>query len=232
MKSSLRFFSLSTILFACLTTLAVESIDTPKPATDKLLFNGWGMTPTGTIVPLNNLAKLVPGNTAPDAPMVSDMPLRLILSPDGKSILAACGGYNRTGLAVLSLADKKVAKFFPLPEVFNGLAFSLDGKRVFVSSGDSKVLHIFKHDQGELSFEKSIKPAAPSEVAFLAGISVHPVTGKLYVCNEANHEVWIINPETLAFESAIRVETHPHSSVFGADKRHLYVSNWAAAVSA
>ena len=51
-----------------------------------------------------------------------------MISPDGKFVLAACGGYNHTGLAVLSLAEKRVTRFFPLPEVFNGLAFSNDGK--------------------------------------------------------------------------------------------------------
>jgi hypothetical protein len=46
---------------------------------ENLLFNGWGMTPAGEHV------------------TISDMPLKLIVSPDGKFLLAVSGGYNNTG---------------------------------------------------------------------------------------------------------------------------------------
>lgn len=49
-----------------------------------------------------------------------------------------------------------------------------------------------------------------------------------YVCNEANQEVWVLNETTLAVEQTIGVGAFPHSCMFGADKRHLYVSNWGA----
>ena len=198
------------------------------PASPKL-WNGWGMTPAGQIVPLSNLQSLLPGAAAkaPIAPMSSDLPLRLVVSPDGKLLMAACGGYNNTGLAVLSLAEKRVTKFFPLPEVFNGLAFSKEGRRLFVSGGDSGVLHVFEYKDGQLTAGKSIKPAM-ARGTFLTGIAVHPQTGKLYVCNEGNHEVWAVDPETLQREAAIAVGMHPHSCVLGADRRHLYVSNWGS----
>ena len=69
--------------------------------------------------------------------MASDLPLKMIVSPDGKLLLAACAGYNNTGLAVIDLASKKVVQFFPLPHTWNGLAFSHDGKRVFLAGGSS-----------------------------------------------------------------------------------------------
>ena len=194
------------------------------------LWNGWGMTPAGQIVPLNNLQTVAIHAAAanvPAPPMSSDLPLRLVVSPDGKLLLAACGGYNNTGLAVLSLAEKRVTKFFPLPEVFNGLAFSKDGRRVFVSGGDSGVLHVFQYQDGQLCAGKPARPATARGI-FLAGIAVHPQTGKLYVSNEGNHEVWTIDPETLRREAAVAVGMHPHSCVLGADQRHLYVSNWGS----
>ena len=161
--------------------------------------------------------------------MSSDLPLRLVVSPDGKLLLAACGGYNNTGLAVLSLADKRVTKFFPLPEVFNGLAFSKDGRRVFVSGGDSGVLHVFDYQGGQLSPGKPVRAGAEPAASFLAGIAVHPQTGKLYVCNEGNHEVWTVDPESLAprgGRSPWGCTRTP--ALFGADQRHLYVSNWGS----
>ena len=59
-------------------------------------------------------------------------------------------------------------------------------------------------------------------------MAVDPGTGKLYVCNEANNEVWILDPQSLAVEARVPVGQHPHSCVLGGDHRHLYVSNWGS----
>ena len=34
-------------------------------------------------------------------------------------------------------------------------------------------------------------------------LAVHPTTGRLYVCNEANHEIWVLHPDTLVREATI-----------------------------
>ena len=173
-----------------------------------LLFNGWGLTPAGEHV------------------RISDLPLKMIVSPDKKFLLAVSGGFNDTGLSVLDIATKKRTQFFPLPEVWNGLAFSADGKRIFVGGGDSGQIFQFSYSAGKVACIATNKLAADAELVFLAGITVHPKTGKVYVCNEANHEIWVLNPQTLLREATIAVGEHPHSCIFGADQRHLYVSNW------
>ncbi|HLX63058.1 MAG TPA: SMP-30/gluconolactonase/LRE family protein [Planctomycetota bacterium] len=231
MKTLSRSLAVSLMLAAC-ALVAAEPDAAAGHEKDKL-WNGWGMTPSGQVVPLTNLAKFTPAGDPDGVRSVnSDLPLRFVLSPDGKFLLAACGGYNRTGLAILSIADKKVTHFFPLPEVFNGLAFDKEGQRVFVSSGDLGELHVFKYDKEKSEFtkDKPVKAATAAQTgpAFLSGIAVHPTTGKLYVCNEANHEIWVIDPQTLQCEASIPVELHPHSCIFGGDKRHLYVSNWGS----
>ena len=93
-----------------------------------LLFNGWGITPAG------------------EHATMSDMPLKLIVSPDGKFLLAVSGGYNNTGLTILDTAEKRVAQFVPLKQSWNGLAFSKDGKRVLVSGGGSGLVHVFNRE--------------------------------------------------------------------------------------
>jgi YVTN family beta-propeller protein len=178
-----------------------------KPGTN-FLFNGWGVTPAGEQV------------------RVSDMPLKMIVSPDEKMLLTANAGYRDTGLTLLDIASHQVAQFFPLPEVWNGLAFSPDGRRIYVGGGDSARIYQFNYAKGKAEATGSVQPAPDEPLAFLAGMAVHPTTGKVYVCNEANHEVWVLNEQTLAREATIGVGAHPHSCVFGADERHLYVSNW------
>ena len=175
-----------------------------------LLFNGWGVTPIGEQVP------------------VSDLALKLVVAPDNRRVLAVHGGFNRHGVTVLDLATRKETQFLPLAETWNGLAFSKDGKQFFVSGGDSGRIHVFNYESGTATFDRSVSPKEFAGEAFLAGIAVHPGTGKLYVCNEGNHELWVLDPKTLALEATIPVGQHPHSATLGADRRHLYVSNWGS----
>lgn len=201
-----RALSLS-LVFATL----IHAETSSKPSGSGTLFNGWKLSPAGSHVTL-------PG----------DMPLKMILSPDGKVAVAVCAGYNSPGLAVLSVAEQKQTQFIPIPHIWNGLAFDREGKRLFVSGGNSGEVHVFKYEAGEFAPLTSVKVAKEGQPKFVAGIAVHPEDGRLYVCNEANHELWVLNAETLAVEQTVDVGLHPHSCHFGADKQHVYVSNWGA----
>src|SRR4051794_40186857 len=92
---------------------------------DGLLFNGWGLTPAGEQL------------------RVSDMPLKMVVTPDKKRLIVVSAGFNDQGLTVIDLADRKVVQFLPLPEVFNGLCFDKDGRRILVSSGDKGFVYGF-----------------------------------------------------------------------------------------
>ncbi len=178
---------------------------------DALLHSGWGVTPAGKHV------------------HVSDMPLKMILSPDKKMLVAVSAGYSDTGLTLVSLKTHAVAQFLPLKECWNGVAFNRNGRRIFVSGGDSAELHVFDYADGKATPAPAVTVTTPnSGPIFLAGIAVHPKNGKVYVCNEGNHEVLVLNAETLAREDVIPVGQHPHSCQFGADQRHLYVTNWGS----
>ena len=175
-----------------------------------LLFNGWGVTPAGQPV------------------SISDMPLKLAISPDKQMLLAVSGGFDDTGLSLLDIHSRTVKQFIPLPEVWNGLAFSRDGRRIFVSGGDSGKIYLFDYGDEKATAAGTVSPSAMSADVFLAGMAVNPKSGKVYVCNEGGNEIWVLNEQTLALEAVVPVGEYPHSCIFGADQRHLYVSNWGA----
>src|SRR5437868_4825785 len=79
---------------------------------DTLLFNGWGVTPAG------QHAK------------ISDLPLKMILSKDGKTLISVSGGYSNEGLTLLDIESKKVTQFLPIQSAFNGLALTPDGRHI------------------------------------------------------------------------------------------------------
>ena len=173
-----------------------------------LLFNGWGVTPAGDKVP------------------VTDLVLKMVVAPDKKRIVAVNGGFNQHGVTLLDPVSRKQTQFLPLAESWNGIAFSRDGKRFFVSGGNTGKIHVFTYANSEAALDHSDTPDAGGSPVFLAGLAVDPVSGKLYVCNEANHEVWVLNPDKLTILARIPVGEHPHTCVIGADQRYLYVSNW------
>ena len=179
------------------------------PSTN-LLFNGWGLTPAGT------------------ATAISDLPLKMVIAPDKKTLVTVSGGFNRHGVSFLDLNTHELLQFVPLPEAWNGLAFSRDGRHLLVAGGDSGQIHVLNYGRGNATLEKSVKPIDEAPDVFLASIAVHPSNGKVYVCNEGNHEVWVLHGETLALEVAIPVGQHPHTCVVGADSNFLYISNWGS----
>jgi YVTN family beta-propeller protein len=175
-----------------------------------LLFNGWGVTPAGTHA------------------ASGDMPLRMVVAPDKKAVLAVCAGYNQQGVTVVSLDESHASQFLPLKESFNGLAFGPDGSRFYVSGGDSGVIHVFDYKDGHATYVREVKPNPDGRAVFLAGLTVHPATGAVYVCNEGGHELWKLSPDTLLLEKSVAVGQHPHSVAVGGDGKHLYVSNWGS----
>src|SRR5207244_1532051 len=103
-----------------------------------------------------------------------------------------------------------------------------DGRRIFVATGDQGAVQVFKYADGTATAANTVKPDAKSRGTFLAGITVHPTTGTVYVCNEGNHEVWVLDGETLELRTKVGVGQHPHSCIVGSDRKHLYVSNWGS----
>lgn len=178
-----------------------------QPGTN-LLFNGWGITPAGEQVP------------------ISDLALKLVVAPDQKCLLAVHGGFGKHGVSVLDIATRTETQFLPLKETWNGLAFSRDGKEFFVCGGDSGQLHVFKYKDGQATFERSVKLTSPSDQVFLAGCAVDLRTGKIYVCNEGNSEIWVLKPGSFRILAKIPVGPFPHTCIFGLDHRSLYVSDW------
>lgn len=100
---------------------------TPEP---NLLFNGWGLSPAGRQTP------------------ISDLALKAIVAPDQRSLVVVCAGFNDHGVALLDLKTGRLTQFLKLPEAWNGLAPSRDGRRFYVSGGDSGRIYVLRYERG------------------------------------------------------------------------------------
>src|SRR6476469_4624053 len=118
------------LLCASLLLLATAVLAEPRAATQPaapitLNFSGWRISPAGAA-----------------HAQVGDMPLKMVLSPDGKTLAAVSGGF-KTGLALIDVPTRRVRQFINITRCWNGVAFSHDGKHIYVSGGNSNDLYVF-----------------------------------------------------------------------------------------
>src|SRR5215468_8349512 len=96
-----------------------------KTAAGTLLPNGWTLTPEGAQVP------------------VSDLPLNMVLSNDGRYLLVTTNGNGDQTIEVIDLQTGRSSQTVSVKKSWLGLAFAPDGKRFFVSGGDDNEVMVF-----------------------------------------------------------------------------------------
>ncbi|MDR3692165.1 MAG: bifunctional YncE family protein/alkaline phosphatase family protein [Fimbriimonas sp.] len=179
---------------------------TPFVHPDKnLLFNGWGLSPVGDQLP------------------IGDMPLKAVLSPDGKQLVTATQGFSGVHVTTVDTATNRLIQTIDVERVFNGISFSPDGKTLYVAGGNSGKLFVFDYLAGQLTKRQEIKGP---EWSFISGLATNPETGALYACNLSYNQLYVLEPGTLKVLATLNTGTNPYACSFGEDRRYLYVSNW------
>jgi YVTN family beta-propeller protein len=185
-----------------------ESVLESQP---NLLFNGWKLSPVGRQVGVNA------------------MPLKMTISPDGKTLAVVCSG-RFNGVALIDLATEQTRQWIPLHRTFNGIAFSTDGKQIYVTGGNSDSLYVLDFDGTKAGDPKTFslgrQPLLSKKDNFFSGLAVDPHNGKLYLCNEGSSEVWVVDPSNGTVEAKWPTGAHPYTCVLGTNGRYLFVSNW------
>ena len=69
---------------------------------------------------------------------LSSMPLGMALVPDEK-LVVVLSGWREQGVQVVDLATRRVTQTLPQEVVFSGVAFSADGKELYVSGGQVNI---------------------------------------------------------------------------------------------
>jgi YVTN family beta-propeller protein len=187
--------------------------------------NGWRITPIGKAV------------------ATEDLILNVSVAPDKKAIVALHGGFNPNGLVVIDPVKEEAVQRIPLKSAWLGLAWSRDGKQLFVSGGNAMSrqnasvapVYVFDYANGRLS-EKPVaeitEPGKKPADVYWSGIAQHPAKDLIYAANRGNDPlngyVAVIDTKTRKMVGKIDVEASPYDLVFSADGKTLYVSNWSS----
>ncbi|HEU4388021.1 MAG TPA: YncE family protein, partial [Blastocatellia bacterium] len=193
-----------------------------------LLPNGWRLTPEGKQI------------------SVSDLPLNLALTKDGRYLLSTTNGDGDQNIDVIDLRAARSVQTIPVKKSWLGLAFAPDDSRFYVSGGDDNEVLIFTFANGHATQSGKIllssaefhamtdreradaRKQGHGEYAFPAGIAVSPDGSRIYVAENLTNKVAVIDSRTNQVITKIEVGDYPYDCVVSGDGKQLYVSNWGS----
>ena len=143
----------------------------PQPDGSVILPNQWSLRPAGRQVG------------------VGDFPASIALHPNGRHAVVLHCGHGPHELAVLDVEERKLLSRTHLEESFQGLAFSRDGDRLWVSGGAAETLLRFRFVEGTLVPDGSVVLRDAKLRGIPCGIEVTDADGTVYVANVWGHSI-------------------------------------------
>jgi YVTN family beta-propeller protein len=207
----------------------------PGPTKDgkaALLPNGWKITPGGRHVTL-------PG----------DMVMKIIVSSDGKTIVANTAGWHDHSVNILDVQNWAISQTLDVGKDWAGMAMNPSTGALFVSAGGApsqqflngaknrgvapEVLEALRlpvlrleRSNGKLAVQPSIAiDGLDEKERFIAGVTYAP-DGSLYVVNTQNDRVYKLSGADFKTQVSARVGYRPYAAALAPDGKSLAVSNW------
>ncbi len=209
-------------------TAAVQRKQPGKAVIGMLLPNGWTLTPEGTQIP------------------VSDLPLNLALSKDGRYLITTTNGQGDQTIDIIDLSAGKSIQTMSVKKSWLGLAFAPDGRRFYVSGGDDNEVMVYDFMGGKATAKGKIslgssqyhslddrgrdaaRRAGRGEFAFPAGIAVTPDGKRIYVAENLSNKIAVVDSATEKVITKIAVGEYPYDCLISNDGKLAYVSNWGS----
>ncbi len=226
------------MLLSCCLTLPVASVSLGqtkrvpqlpgKTSTGILLPNGWTLTPAGQQIP------------------ISDLPLNMELSKDGRYLLVTTNGNGDQTINVIDLTANANVQTIKVKKSWLGLNFAPDGKRFYVSGGDDNEVMIYDFANGKATEAGKInlgsseyhklddrgraeaRRKGAGEYAFPAGVAVTPDGKRLYVAENLSNKVAVVDLATQQIVTKIAVGEYPYDCEISQDGKRVYISNWGS----
>ena len=187
-----------------------------KDGTGTLLFNGWKITPAGRHLP------------------TGDMLLGGAFSPDGKTYAITNSGWSAHALHLVDVASENEVGKIDLGRSWNGIAWSPDGRRLYVAGGISNttndIYRIEKGDDGEWKRVAGFKLTGNDpNTTCIAGLALSANGKALFALNNSDNNLYVLEAETGTHLAKVPVGDHPGACRLSKDGRWLFVTNWGGA---
>ncbi len=180
-----------------------------------LLSNGWSLQPEGKQVPLE-----------------SDLPIRMSREPGTDLVAIQHAGYRKHAVVIFDPAREKVVAEFVLPRSWSGMAWGLEGKRLFVSGGVDDRVHVLELEhgaKGKISLQALDQWSVgnPKILDLPAGLCAAPGGGLYIPLQRSSRIVHLDAKGKPLFDRALRAGSYPFECILSRDGKRLFVSLWA-----
>jgi len=185
-----------------------------------LLPNGWRIAPEGRHV------------------TVGDLPMNLVLSPDGRFVAISTSGFSKPALSIFDTKSLQIVTRAELDHTWLGLAWHPDGKRLFASGSSENVVYEFAFDNGRLTAAGSISLGAPERhpgrdvienAGFVSGLAISPDGQRLYLTQVYGQRVRVVDLAQKKVLASADLGAEPYTCVLSPDGATLFVSLWGGA---
>jgi len=206
---SLKYFS---TLLVLLTLLSSSSSAQTQPATT--IPNGRQITPIGDWI------------------TVAPFPFALAMRPDGRQLIAPSLGFP-FALNVVD-ADRKVMQIprgfrsVPGVEFYAGASYSPSGKLLYVATGDTGAVDVMSTADWKKIARISLNGASQGHIykeSFAAALTLSRNGRSLYVVDQANFRVVVIDTATRTRRASLKTGVNPIALCLSPDNNRLYVAN-------
>jgi YVTN family beta-propeller protein len=154
---------------------------------------------------------------------VSDRPLGMVLSPDGRFLAVSTGSnFSQRSIHIIDTKANAITQSIPVGDSFVGVAFSSDGEMLYVGGGQNHDVKIFRKE-GPGRFREDGVVAVPK--AAPSGLSLSADDRTLYVALNQKHALAIIDTRTRSVRE-IEVGIYPYTTLLPPSGAKVYVSNW------
>jgi DNA-binding beta-propeller fold protein YncE len=187
----------------------------------------------------------VPGQNGPNALLVSgwkttpagrqlssgDMILSGQVSPDGSVFAFTNTGYTGHGLHIVDLATEKEIATFPVERSWSGLAFSPDGRRIFISGGAANPLSDIRYfDRWDNGGWKEARTGftllgAVKDATAVSSLNVSADGKLLYAVNNSDGHLYILETHGGRAVARLKIGHGPISAKVSKDGKTLYAAN-------
>jgi YVTN family beta-propeller protein len=170
---------------------------------------------------------------------VAPHPYGVALSADGQTLVTANSGTGPFSISILTdlqSPEPKIAQIPPgqqntkegINAVFMGVAIAPDSRTIYASGGNDGVLYILdaqtKEKLGEISLDTMVDNVR-YEDSFPGDLTLSPDGRLLYVVDNANFRLVIVDTQERRVVRSVRVGRYPYAVALSPDGQTAYVAN-------
>jgi YVTN family beta-propeller protein len=160
---------------------------------------------------------------------VGNMPLAMVLSPEGDRLVISLSGWRQQGLQVIDRHSGIVLQTISQPSAFIGLAFSNDGRTLYASGGNEDVIYRYAWRDKIATLIDTIvlahKEPKKDGTRFPAGIALSPDGKHMFVAENVADTLTVVDVESKSVVQRLHTDAYPYAVVVS-QNGDVYVSAW------